>query len=252
MGWMGVVTNQGAAMLAELAGGGHTLTISGATVGSGYVADVNMRTATALQTQKMAGSIAGKESITGGIKLRLRVLAATVAVGAFTMHEIGVWGHLDSGTDKLILLIQDSVTGVPIPTESESREFVFDLIVPMTVSNTEGLEVTIDSDVFVTNADMVSYVAEAISGKADKTESLELTALANGWSNDEPPTQTISAAGVTGKEIGVGYGVLTSAQYEEAMNAMIWCTAQGTDEITLTCFGEVPTIDLPITVFIFG
>ena len=92
-----------------------------------------------------------------------------------------------------------------------------------------------------------------ISGKADKSESLSLTATAAGWSSAEPPTQTISATGVTASNnILVGAGSLTSQQQEAMVAAQIMCTAQASGTITLTAYGEKPTIDLPIAVIILG
>lgn len=414
MGWIGVQTNEGAAMIAQMIGGGHTLAITGVTVGSGYVAEANMRTATALQTEKMDGAIANKKTTPSGIELRLRVLAAAVDVGAFTMHEIGVWGHLDSGTDKLILLMQDSATGVEIPTVTQSSEFVFDLIVPVAISNTENLTVTVDTSVYATIGDIEdleealdgkldadqgsenagkfmqvgndgvlvpAVVSFDISGKLDSTaaapaydptatyavgakcsrngkiyrcttaiataeewngahwtvddslvtqigakadkdqgsgnagkfmkvgndgnmtpdalpdgstsgkgvvqlldshastatdkaatpknvkeaydlangkaapsNALSLTAASGSWSSATPPTQTLSATGVTASNniiVGIGSGI-TAAQYEAACNAKIVCTAQGAGTITLTCYGDVPTENIPISVIILG
>ena len=83
---------------------------------------------------------------------------------------------------------------------------------------------------------------------------LSLTATSAGWSNATPPTQTITATGVTAtNNIAVGEGAsMTSAQRTAMQSAQLSCTAQGANSITLTCYGTKPTIDLPITVVVFG
>lgn len=160
MGWIGVETNAGAALMAQWAAGSQTLYILGATVGSGYVQDANMRTATALQSEKDDASIVEIKNITNGIKIRVRV--GPHASAGYTAHEIGIWAKLGSnGTSTLIQLHQDSATGIPVPKASDSPEFVFDIICPMVVSNSSGsLSVTIDTSVYVSNGQMESHIKE--------------------------------------------------------------------------------------------
>ena len=52
MAWKCVVTNAGAALLANYAQGDHTLYIDGATVASGIMDEINLRVATALTDEK--------------------------------------------------------------------------------------------------------------------------------------------------------------------------------------------------------
>lgn len=153
MGWIGVLTNAGTAMLAEWALGGRTLNITGATVGSGTKPQANMRPATALTAYKMAASIAEKKKITNGVNLRIRVGPAAAAVGAFTAHEIGIWANLDGGTDILLSYHMDDGVGVSIPAEASSPDFFFDLICPEVLDNDGDLNIVIDSTVHVTVAD---------------------------------------------------------------------------------------------------
>lgn len=150
MGWIGVETNGGAALMGQWAAGSETLYILGATVGSGYVAEANMRTATALQSEKANAAIVESIKITNGVKLRVRVSPASSA--AYTAHEIGIWAKLGAnGTRTLIQLHQDAATGIDVPTATASPEFVFDLICPMVVSNSGSLSITIDTSVYVSN-----------------------------------------------------------------------------------------------------
>lgn len=87
-----------------------------------------------------------------------------------------------------------------------------------------------------------------------KSTALSLTLSGVSWSSATPPTQTVTATGVTASSnIVVGIAsTATSAQYDEACAAKLLCTAQGTDSITITCYGDTPTGDIPISVVILG
>jgi hypothetical protein len=89
---------------------------------------------------------------------------------------------------------------------------------------------------------------------AAPASSASVTAAAGSWSSAEPHTQTISATGVTASNlIIVALAADATAEEIEAYNGgQIRCTAQGTGEITLTCFGDVPETNLPFTVAIVG
>lgn len=159
MGWIGVETNGGAALLAQWAAGSETLYVLGATVGSGYVAEANMRTATALQHEEAEASIIETVHIENGIKVRVRVGPAEE--DGYTGHEIGIWAKLgQNGTRTLIQLHQDSTIGIEVPSVSVTPEFVFDLICPMVVSNNGSLSVSIDTSVYVSNGQMERHVKE--------------------------------------------------------------------------------------------
>ena len=96
-----------------------------------------------------------------------------------------------------------------------------------------------------------AYWANA-SGGAPTT--LSLTAAAGSWSSATPPTQTLTATGVTSSNtIIVGLAdSATSVQLEAAQTASIRCTAQGSGEITLTCYGTEPEVNIPVSVVILG
>ena len=89
------------------------------------------------------------------------------------------------------------------------------------------------------------------SSKANKSTAVSITALANGWSNAEPSTQSIAVAGMTSAtKFLIGAGALTQTQLEAMIAGLIQCTAQGAGSITLTCYGDVPEIDLPVQIVI--
>ena len=71
------------------------------------------------------------------------------------------------------------------------------------------------------------------------------------WTGSAAPyTQDVTVTGLSATakiEVGLASNA-TSAEYDAAVNAKLHCTAQAAGQITLTAFGEKPTITLPIIV----
>lgn len=179
MAWMGVITNAGNALLAQWAGGSETLYILGATAGSGYVSEVNMRTQTALQEEEDNASII-KNVQDGDNTRRMTVRIGPATGSAYTAHEVGIWAKLGAnGLRTLLALHQDSGSGIDVPASSGSPEFAFDLICPLTVSNTGTLSVTIDAGVYASIED----IEEIESGE-------RIAGLARNLLDEEPVTET--------------------------------------------------------------
>ena len=93
------------------------------------------------------------------------------------------------------------------------------------------------------------------AGKDAVTSAVALTIPSTAWTGSEAPyTATVACSGVTASNhiiVGAG-GALTAEQQAAMAAAMIVCTGQGANSITLSAFGEVPTIDLPVNVMIVG
>ena len=97
-----------------------------------------------------------------------------------------------------------------------------------------------------------AFVKTAVDNS--KSSALSLTLVAGSWSSATPPTQSVTATGVTvSNNIIVGFGNgITSSQYDEMIAAKLVCTAQTTDNITITAYGDKPTGNIPISVVILG
>lgn len=96
---------------------------------------------------------------------------------------------------------------------------------------------------------------KVVEGAAAASVGLTATATVAGWTGTVAPfTQTITIAGVTtSNNIEVGLASTVNLdQIKMAMKCIIQCTAQGTNQVTLTAFKNKPTIDLPIQVIILG
>lgn len=219
MGWIGVMTNVGNALLAEWALGGRTLNITGASVGSGTVPQANMRMATALNNSKMAASIAEKKKIANGVSLRIRVGPAGAAVGAFTAHEIGIWANLDGGTDVLLSYHMDDEVGVSVPDEASSPEFFFDLICPETISNDGDLNITIYGEVHVSHREFTAeqrkqLLLEEGLGGCTATPSVDENGNITGMTHVDPATGDTERTDVYTRESGAIIEVRTLATGE--------------------------------------
>ena len=166
MSWKGVITNAGQQILSQWTANGHTLTIDGASVGSGYVDDINMRVATALAHEEATAAIVSADAVDGGTKFKVQVSPAEST--EYVAHEIGLWGHIDDGPRTLIALHQDSQTGINIPTKASSPDFIFALYLVHAISNSDTLTVNIDTSAVVSKSTMDNAIATAVSD-ASKT-----------------------------------------------------------------------------------
>ena len=92
-------------------------------------------------------------------------------------------------------------------------------------------------------------------GKNAFTAAVAVTVASTAWTGSEAPfTATVACSGVTTDNkiiVGAG-GVLTVEQHASMVAAQIFCTGQGANTITLSAFGAVPEIDLPVNVMIVG
>ena len=166
MSWKGVITNAGQQILSQWTANGHTLTIDGASVGSGYVDDINMRVATALSHEEATAAIVSADAVDGGTKFKVQISPAEST--EYVAHEIGLWGHIDDGPRTLIALHQDSQTGINIPTKASSPDFIFALYLVHAISNSDTLTVNIDTSAVVSKSTMDNAIATAVSD-ASKT-----------------------------------------------------------------------------------
>ncbi len=76
------------------------------------------------------------------------------------------------------------------------------------------------------------------------------TLLSSGWTGNE---QTVTVSGVDSATNGTA-GLtqdITTAAYEAACDAALRVSAQGTDSVTITAMGDVPSVDIPIAIITF-
>lgn len=167
MAWTGVITNAGQALLDAWAGGGHTMTIDRAEVGSGITEAANLLTATQLAHYEAAASIIRVEAVAGGTKFKIQVAPATSE--AYNATEIGIYAHIDSEASVLMALHQDPEGGVAVPTRSQSPDFAFALYCIHAISNTSQLTVNIDPNAYVSMSTFNTAITSLENSKLAKT-----------------------------------------------------------------------------------
>lgn len=101
-----------------------------------------------------------------------------------------------------------------------------------------------------------SVVAQAVAGTDYATPAADTTAtLSTTWTGSAAPyTQAVAISGMTADakiEVGLA-STATAEQYAAAAAAQLMCTAQAAGSITMTAYGEKPTVAIPILVRVVG
>ena len=161
--WNGVITNAGNSLLNEWVNE-KTLNFDSAAAGQGTVAAAAMMAQTALVNEKQIASLLGGERVSSGIRLKLRIAAPNTA---YTLNQFRVSASVDGGASAMIALFQLE-QGVPIPSKTESPDFVYTFYALISCSNTGTWTVTVDTSACVTQSDMSAAIAEAVKTKQDK------------------------------------------------------------------------------------
>ena len=161
--WNGVITNAGNSLLNEWVNE-KTLNFDSAAAGQGTVAAAAMMAQTALVNEKQTASLLGGERVSSGIRLKLRIAAPNTA---YTLNQFRVSASVDGGASAMIALFQLE-QGVPIPSKTESPDFVYTFYALISCSNTGTWTVTVDTSACVTQSDMSAAIAEAGKTKQDK------------------------------------------------------------------------------------
>ena len=242
MAWIAVVTNAGRALLDSYAAGGHTLNLTGATVGSGVVADANLRIQTEITDEKDTASIISAKEVDDGVKYKIQVGPASDSVGAYTAHQIGIWANLDDGADTLLMLAQDAVDGMAVPLASVSPAFAFAIFIAMTVDNTDELTVEIDETAYVT----IGTLQEAVEDI--KATPFVVSIPTGQWSGSGSDYYiTINATNVTPDSILIpNY----DSQSESRLKGPVWCVPdEGSFTIHTT---KIPSNTVEILIQFFG
>lgn len=143
-----VITNAGVELLSRAAAG-EMLTINSAGLGGGTVDIASLMVQTELKNPlKVAVQIAEKKALENGISVLLQINNTGLSISQ-RMKQVGLFAKIGSGNDVLFAILQDD-TGEEIPAEAEYPDFLLEFRTALAVSNTDNIDVTIDSSVFVT------------------------------------------------------------------------------------------------------
>lgn len=160
--WNGVITNAGNSLLNEWVNE-KTLNFDSAAAGQGTVAAAAMWHRPP-SSEKQTASLLGGERVSSGIRLKLRIAAPNTA---YTLNQFRVSASVDGGASAMIALFQLE-QGVPIPSKTESPDFVYTFYALISCSNTGTWTVTVDTSACVTQSDMSTAITEAVKTKQDK------------------------------------------------------------------------------------
>ena len=219
--WSGVITNSGNGILNEWVNG-KALNFDGAAAGQGTVAEKAMMAQTTLVSQKQTASLLGGEEVSMGIRLKIRIAAPETA---YTLNQYGVWASVTGGTSVMIALFQIE-EGIPIPSKTESPDFVYTFYALVACSNAGTWTVNVDTSTSVTVGDMTDAIAES----AQEAQS-NLDTHTNNKSNPHgvtaaqvgaiPASQKGAAGGVAslGSDGKVPAGQLPEMDYDPAGSA---------------------------------
>ena len=213
MAWkQSAYTKAGAEMLAETLTG-RKLTIDEAVTGTEMTEEAELGNATdVLGERRTVGllSIEDVETEDGGAK-RIGIQITNKGVETTgKIHQVGVFGHLDSDGEKKLIFIMQDEPGIEVPSEVENPDFELDLYAVLVISNKANITVNVtagsrvsleqvkqlirehDEDagahaVIIGQAieQAVSQAVAQVSGSIGSAILKEITIPAEGWAWDE-------------------------------------------------------------------
>lgn len=154
--WNAAVTNAGAAILAQWIAGG-TLTIDGAAAGTGRVDVSALAASTAMAGTRHTLAIASYAVSAANRTTTFRV-AISAEASAYTLTQIGIWGHVDEGSSTLLAIYQTD-EGIAVPASSAMPEYSYIFGATVAVNGSGELSVTVDSSIAVTHAELDAELA---------------------------------------------------------------------------------------------
>ena len=103
-----------------------------------------------------------------------------------------------------------------------------------------------------TNSNMTKIDA-ALFAKAAKSEPVQIILAAADWYGDVVPyTQNITVDGMSADKNGIAAvsQTATTEQMTAAENAKLRVTGQSEDVVTISCFGEKPGVNIPVSIIL--
>lgn len=144
---VGVITNVGAALLAEWVQG-KVLSIDSAEAGTGTYLESTLMARTSLAEYKQAASIVLKTKITNGYRVKIQI---TPMATAYTLNQFGLRASVDGGTPVLLALFQNA-DGISIPALSDAPDFVYSFYAILPIGNTNDMTINIDTSALVSQS----------------------------------------------------------------------------------------------------
>ena len=154
MGWTVSFTENGIQMMSQLAAGA-VLNLTKVQTGEGTTQDLYH--ATAVSDPVTTGAMSRKVE-SDGVVVKIRIYSYTEA---YTMKQIGVFGKVGSGQEKLFALMQNT-DGIEILSKSDFPDFAFNVSLFIESSRASNISVTMDPTALVTAAQLAEATAHVI------------------------------------------------------------------------------------------
>lgn len=163
--WIGVTTNAGSHLMANWTNG-SVITVNKAVAGTGVVSAVSLLAQTDLVGEKQNASIVSSKAENDTKTIKIQIQAPEEG---YVLNQIGIFACLDDGDQVLIALFQNE-TGIPIPSASESPDFVYTFYAYLTVSNQIEFSCIIDPAAYVSQSTMQEYVRAQLAIAAETAQ----------------------------------------------------------------------------------
>lgn len=164
------ITNNGRTLLSQWVSG-TTLNVTKATIGTGVVSADSMAAMTQISGEVANAIIGGSMTVDDGTQFMVQMGAMDSAT---TIHQVGIWGKIGSGSEVLIAVYQDN-TGVALPAKADIPDFAYTLYAIIAVSGGGSLNVTIDSTALVSRSVLDAAVEQIDAQKANANHTHALT-----------------------------------------------------------------------------
>lgn len=233
---------------------GKGLHFSRLALGDGDIGTASVYDVTALKSEKLSLQI-DAVSVTADEAIVTASLLSSLVDTGFNLKEMGLMAtDPDTSEEGVYSYNRDSSDGEYVPDKNSATTLSEYLRVRCKVEDTENI--TFDASgnpLYVTPEDL----SAGLAGKADKSTLTTATLPAANWTGDAAPySQTISVPGILPDPQIVKFdydhsqddGTLRAAWKA----ASISVTAQDTGSLTFVADGDLPTIDLPISIWYGG
>ena len=155
--WTAVITNAGKGLMASWITG-TTINFDSAASGTGTVPHSAMLAQTSLVKEKQTLSLIRGDKVPDGIKLKLQILAPETG---YALNQVGIWASVDGGGKCMLALFQTD-SGIPIPSRSETPDFVYNFFATIAVSNEGDFSLTVDSSALISQSTLDAAIASML------------------------------------------------------------------------------------------
>lgn len=179
MSWeKSIYTNAGVTMLSK-ALEGDTLTITRAVGGSGMVTEDELKAATAVTDEKQTLELVGLEkgNVDGAEWAIVTIkIDSAKAAETYDLHQIGIFGKLNSDTSDTLLVIMQDEHGVEIPAAADQTDFEVQVSALLSISNEANVTIELDSSIQLVK----EFIRKELTG-IGAAVTKEITIPAEGW-----------------------------------------------------------------------